>query len=508
MSKSRSEKAIINTFASLGNEVVSVACGLILPRLILSAFGSSYNGIVTSISQFISCISLMRAGISGVTRAALYKPLAEKNDKEISSIVIATEQFLRKVALIFAVGMVGFAALYPIFVVKEFDWLFSFTLVLILSISTFVQYFFGLTYQMLLIADQKQKVVSYFRIISIVSNTVFAAILIKCGAGIHLVKLGSAVAFAITPIATALYVKKHYNIDHKVAPNSTAISQRWDALGHEIAHFINSNTDVIVLTLFLGVKTVSVYSVYNHVIVSIKKVVTNSTISFGAAFGDMYAKKQYDLMYDNLGIFEIIVFSTASIVYSVTIAMIRPFALIYTHGVNDISYDRPIFGIIISLAGLFACYRIPYYVITTSVGHYKQTRNGAFVEAALNIVISVVFVIKFGIVGVAVGTLVAALFRSCVYAVYLSRHILKRSIMPYITHVIVSLAICLIIYVIGYVIPIDDKTIVGWIIKAIALTGISVVLVLISNYAIWKKETKLFIAKVGNNVKTKIRKKR
>ena len=68
----------------------------------------------------------MRAGISGVTRAALYKPLAEKNDNEISSIINATEQFLRRVALIFGVGIVAFAALYPVIVVKEFDWLFSF----------------------------------------------------------------------------------------------------------------------------------------------------------------------------------------------------------------------------------------------------------------------------------------------------------------------------------------------------------------------------------------------
>ena len=307
-SKSRSKKAIVNTFASLGNELVSVICGLILPRLILGAFGSSYNGLVSSISQFISCISLMRAGISGVTRAALYKPLAEKNSIEISSIINATEKFLRKVAVIFAIGIVAFAALYPIIVVQEFDWLFSFSLILILAISTFIQYYFGLTYQMLLIADQKQKIVSFFRIISIVTNTILAAILIQCGAGIHIVKLGSAVAFAITPIAIYIFVKKRYNIDRKVAPNSVAISQRWDALGHEVANFINTNTDIIVLTIFAGVKEVSVYTVYNHVISSIRKIVTNSTISFGAAFGDMYARKQYDLMYDNLGIFEIVVF--------------------------------------------------------------------------------------------------------------------------------------------------------------------------------------------------------
>lgn len=501
--RSRSKKAIINTFSSLANELVSVICGLILPRLILSAFGSSYNGLVSSISQFITCISLMRAGISGVTRAALYKPLAEKNDKEISSIVIATNQFLKRVAVIFAAGIVVFAAIYPIIVVKEFDWFFSFSLVIILSISTFVQYYFGLTYQMLLIADQKQNVVSYARIISVVSNTIFAAILIKCGAGIHIVKLGSAVAFAITPVFISIYVKRHYNIDHTIPPNSVAIGQRWDALGHEIANFVNTNTDIIVLTLFSGVREVSVYTVYNHVIYSIRKIVTNSTISFGAAFGDMYAKEQYDLMYDNLGIFEIVVFSVASVVYSVSASMIRSFALIYTHGINDVSYDRPLFGIIITLAGLFTCFRIPYYVITTSVGHYKQTRNGAFIEAGLNIVISVACVIRFGIVGVAIGTLVAAAFRSFQYAIYLGNHILNRSIVHFIKHVIISLCICIIIYVISSYLPINDARIPGWLLKSLTLTAISAVLVLVSDLLFWKKDTMRFVAKVRNNFKVR-----
>ena len=218
----------------------------------------------------------------------------------------------------------------------------------------------------------------------------------------------------------------------------------------------------------------------------------------------MYARKQYDLMHENLGIFEIVIFSVASIVYSVSVSMIRSFALIYTHGVTDVSYDRPLFGIIITMAGLFTCFRIPYYVITTSVGHYKQTRNGAFIEAGLNIVISIVCVIKFGIVGVAIGTLVAAAFRSFQYAIYLGKHILNRSIMHFILHVIVSLSICFLIYFISGVLPIDDSSVIGWLIKAIALTGISALLVLTTDLIIWKKETKLFIGKLKNNFKIRL----
>ena len=213
----------------------------------------------------------------------------------------------------------------------------------------------------------------------------------------------------------------------------------------------------------------------------------------------MYAKKEFSLMHENLGIFELIVFSISSIVYSVTLVMITPFALVYTHGVNDVSYDRPVFGIVITIAGVFTCFRIPYYSITTAVGHYKQTRNGAFLEAAINIVVSVVCVFKFGLVGVAIGTLLAAIFRSTQYAIYLSRNILKRSLWKFITHVIVTLSIMAVVYLIGLIIPIEASTIFTWVIKSVIIAAIAIMLVFVTDFIFWNKECKNFIKKLVKN---------
>ncbi len=99
----RSKKAVYNTITSLLLEIVTVISGFVLPRLILLRYGSSYNGLVSSISQFIGYVSLLTAGVGGVTRASLYKPLHERDIKKISAIIKATELFIRRVTLIFAV---------------------------------------------------------------------------------------------------------------------------------------------------------------------------------------------------------------------------------------------------------------------------------------------------------------------------------------------------------------------------------------------------------------------
>ena len=219
----RSKKAIMNSITAILGEIVSIICGLILPRLILSTFGSSYNGITSSISQFISCVVLLRAGIGGVTRAALYKPLAENDNKKISGIVNATTIFMRKVALIFAGALIIFACVYPLLVSNEFGWFFSFSLVIIIGFSTFIQNYFGISYGMLIQADQRKYIITILNICMTIANTVVAALLIWFGASIHIVQLGSSIVFALNPIILNIYVRKRYKIDKSVKPDNTAI---------------------------------------------------------------------------------------------------------------------------------------------------------------------------------------------------------------------------------------------------------------------------------------------
>lgn len=496
MAVSRSKKALLNTIAGFADELAALICGLILPRLILLTFGSSYNGITSSITQFVSCISLMKAGIGGATRVALYKPLAEKNYHDISAVVRQTEKFMRKVALLFVAFVLFFAAIYPVWICDDFDWLFTFSLILIISMGTFAQYYFGLTYKMVLYADQRQCIPLLVNIIQTIANTLLAVVIIMAGGGIHVVKFGSSLIFVISPLCLSAYAKKYYHIDKTVDVKEDLIDQRWQAVWHEVANFVNSNTDIMVLTIFSSLGNVSIYTVYHYVIVSIRKVVTNFISGFGAAFGNMNALKQYDLMQENLRIFEVIVYSVASVVYSVTFVMITPFAMVYTKGVTDVNYYQPLFGIIITFAGAFSCFRIPYETVVKAVGHYRQTRNGAFTEAIINIVLSVFFVIKYGLIGVSIGTLVAALFRTVQYTVYLSRNVLKRNVFFAIYHVIISLAVMFATYCISKLYITEISTIMQWIGMATVTTIIAVALTGISDILIYRKDTLKMLKKI------------
>ena len=72
--------------------------------------------------------------------------------------------------------------------------------------------------------------------------------------------------------------------------------------------------------------------------------------------------------------------------------------------------------------------RYPVNELINAVGHFKQTKNMSLLEAGLNLIISIVLIKKLGLLGVAIGTLIAMLIRGIYMIYYFSTNILKRNI--------------------------------------------------------------------------------
>ena len=489
MAKSRTQKAALNTATAALSEVVLLICGLILPRLILANFGSAYNGITSSAKQFLSAISILNVGVAGSTRVALYKTLAEDNIEESSAIVRATEIYMRKVGMILAAYIVVLAVVYPLVVDTGYGWLDVALLIVAAGIGTFGQYFFGTAYQAFLSANQTVYISNIFMIIATILNTLVSAVLIYAGCSIQVVKLGSAGVLFLRPLLQNLYVTKKYKINKKCKPNTRALSQRRDVMAHSIANIVHDNTDIVVLTLFTDVKIVSVYTVYNLVMNALKKMQQVFTTGTEAVFGNMWAKGEIDKIKSSLGYYEYIVTSFISIIFSTCLAMILPFVSLYVHGVNDVEYVLPMYALIITTAQAFFCFRAPYLTLVQGVGHYKQTKKGAYLEAIINLTTSIVLVNIIGIAGVAIGTLLANIFRSFQYAVYIDNNLIKRGKSVFLLKLAWSLMNCSIIVLSASTIvnKYAYKGWIEWVISAMAVTVFSIIVTVVSSLVFYLK---------------------
>ena len=491
----RSKKALMNVTSSLLLQFVTVICGFIVPRLIIGTYGSEVNGLVSSITQFLGYIALFEAGVAGVVRAAMYKPLAHKDLARLSGIVKATENFFRKIAIIFLGYMLVLAAVFPVLVNKSFDWMFTASLVAIIGISTFAQYYFGMTYTVLIHADQRRYVASYLQIFTIIANAILVVVFAKLGATIHWLKLGTAAVYILRPIVLNWYVKREYTLDKKAKPDTKAIKQRWDGLGHHIAYFVNLNADVVILTLVskissaFSIAEVSVYTVYHAVVYGVVNITGSVSTGMEAGFGNMIANGEKENLNKKFGLYEFIYYTIVTVMFTCSGILIIPFVKVYTSGITDVNYIRPIFAYIIVLAYAAYAIRSPYNTLTLAAGHYKQTRNGAFVEAGINVVVSVVCVFIWGIVGVAIGTLAAMIFRTVQYAWYLSKNILERSFMVFVKRVVVAVLISAVsIFLVNVLPKVAVVSYVTWVIFAIEATAVVVVVTLVFSFTFAKKE--------------------
>lgn len=457
----RTKKALYNIIAQMSYEIVAMICGLILPRFILAAFGSSYNGMISSITQFLDYISILTLGISGSTRVAIYKANASGGIKEVSAVLKATELYMRKVAIAFVAYMLALTMVYPYIVRNDFSWAESASLVVIIGIGTFAEYFFGITYKTFLMANQSMYIYNIIQIFSKIANTIVSILLINAGQSIQIVKLGSAICFAATPIALNYIVRKKYHIISNIEPDGSALKQRGDVMAHSIANCVHQYTDVFLLTLFTSPQLVSVYSVYTLILGSLRKLQNVFTSGLEGAYGDLWAKGKIKKFEENFNTFEYLIFSFVSVVFSCAAVLILPFVQIYTKGVNDTEYILPVFAGLSIVAYAVFCLRAPYLTAVQAAGKYKETRNGAFVEAGLNFVISFITVFKFGLIGVTLGTLAANVFRTIQYAVFISQKMLpQRSIWKFIKRCGWLVTNVIVINVILKIIPYGD--ILNW----------------------------------------------
>lgn len=504
----RSKKTVLNIFSSLSLQIIVIISSLIVPKLIISSFGSDVNGLVTSITQFLAYITLLESGIGPVVKAALYKPLATKNKHEIVNILKSTEKFFKTIGKIFIVYLILLFMFYPILVNNEFNYLYTISLILIISISTFFEYFFGLTYQLFLDAKQESYIINFLRIGTYILNIIAVIILIKLNSNIHIIKLVSGMIFIIRPIITNLYVKKKNNINLEEADDNYKLEKKWDGLAQHIAAIIHGNTDITLLTLFSKLSEVSVYSVYYLIINGVKKITSSFTGGIDALFGDMLAKGENEKLSKTFNLYEIMYFSIITIFYICTLVLIVPFVSVYTKNISDVNYLRPTFAMILTLSEFVWSIRLPYSSITLAAGHFKETRVGAWVEVFTNIVISTILVIKHGIIGVAIGTLIAMIIRTIEFIYHSNKYILKRNIILTLKKIFIMLIEVLVITLICHnYINIEIINYQSWVLYGIIIFVICTMIIMIINYIVFNKESKELIAIIKKYIKKRRNKK-
>ena len=486
----KSKVTLINIISSLTLQVVTVISGFIIPKIILTNFGSSVNGLVSSLNQFLSYITLIEGGITGVVLANLYKPLVDHDNKKISAVLVTAKKFFNKIGYLFIAYSIGVAVVYPILSKEGFSWSFVASLTVVLSLNLLIQYLFSLSFRVLLQADKKLYVISFTQIVITVCNIACAFFSVKIYPSIHLLKLLTGLLYIIQPLVYGYFVKKHYSINWGTEPDDNLLKERWNGFAINCAAFIHNSTDITILTIFTNLATVSIYGVYTLVTNGLNGLFAAVFRAIAPTVGQAYAKGDEHELNKKLDLFEFITFISVYFCFTLSGLLITPFVQLYTNGITDVDYIQPIFGVLIVMAEGLYLIKEPHLDLSYSANKFKELSVPAFVEAGINILVSIILVHKLGLIGVAIGTIAGMTYRMA-YQIYFTTKIVKnrkqwifyKKLLAFSFVTLIGVAIC-------HFVPLTEITVWNWVLHGFIYALIFGVLYLILSLLLFKKDVR------------------
>ena len=424
---SKTKKSVYNIITSIISQIITVSMGIVIPRLVMVNLGSESNGLLSSITQILGYASLLEAGVGLASLQALYKPVAEKDSSSVNAIISATNLYYKRTGIVYFLVVVLLSVLYPFVVKTTIPYLTVFIVVIISGLPGVINYYFQGKYKILLQAEGKNYIITNLTTVVSVLISIGKILLLLLGFGIVAVQLLYLLFSLAQMIYIACYMRKCYPwIDLSAQPAFEKLSQRNSVFAHQLSGTIFSNTDVVTLSVFCGLGVVSVYSMYAMLFGMIGTFLSSLANSITFILGQELGtdEKRYLTIQDS---FELIYISLSFSLIFVAYVFILPFLKIYTFGVNDIDYIDSVLPVLFASVALLENSRLSSVKTIHVAGHFKQTQWHAWVEMTINIIISILGVLIYGIYGVLLGTIAALIFRANAMILYANKRILHRS---------------------------------------------------------------------------------
>ena len=428
----KGKRTFYNIAFGLLSQLLVMAFGLIIPRLFILSYGSEVNGFMSSIAQIFIYMTILEAGVGLASIQALYKPISADNKDEMNGILAATSKYYKKTGIYYLIGVIVMAIVYPIFIKSSISNINVFLVIFFTGLVGVVNFYYQAKFKTLLTAEGKSYIVTNATMIATTLSNLVKIALIYMGYNIVLIQLSFFVINLVQIIIINVYIKKNYKwIDLSVKPNYGAISQKNSVLVHQISAMVFSNTDVLILSIFCGLKVVSVYVVYNYVFAMITSLISNINTGVLFIFGSSYNedRNKFLKLYNAYELYYVaIVFA----LYSIAYILVLPFMKLYTAGFTDANYINYWLPMLFVAVNLMSCARNPGLNAINIAGHFKKTQLKSIFESTINIVVSLICVKQFGIYGVLIGTIAALLYRTNDIIIYTNKYILKTN--PLVTY--------------------------------------------------------------------------
>lgn len=418
----RIKNSINNIMTGLVGQLILTITGFITRTVFINILGSTYLGVSGLFSNILTVLSFAELGVGQAIVFSLYKPIAEEDEEKICSLMRLYSKIYHILFLIvLALGLLILPFL-P-YIIKDIDSIPHIRIIYVMyvfnSASTYLFSYRGT----FVTANQKNYVINAM---SFGSNIIMAVIQIICLIQFknYFLYLGIQIAFGIFQnILTYLYSSKKFpflkrkDIKPLEKRELTKIKENIKALIlYKIGTISLNSTDNIIISSFVGVVTVGLYSNYLLLQTSVTAFLSTVFNNLTASIGNLNAKETNDKKIFIFNVINLVTFWFYTVCSVCLFVCMTPFINIW---IGD-EYVLPVsVSLIIAVNTYIAGMLFAPFNYRQTMGIFVEGKWRPIISAVINIVVSILFAEIWGLPGVLWGTAVARLTTNVWFDPYL-----------------------------------------------------------------------------------------
>lgn len=408
---SRLALTIKNGWVSLLFHVLYISAQFVSRNIFLKYLGDDFVGTTGAIRSIIQFLNLAELGIGAAVGFSLYQPIYQQNREKINEIIGYLGFLYKRIALIMlAVGIIITFFIPVSFQNSSVPDIQVIYLFLALLISTLMSYYFAY-HSFLLEADQK----TYIN--NIINQSVFILrLVIQCFILVYLESVYLWITMELlTPILYVFLLRKRvkkiypwlkmdFTATKSIRESNKLLLTKVKQLGvHKIGNFVSNGTDNIVIFALVNPESVAFLGNYQLVMNNINALLNKVFQGTNASVGNLVAENDLKKMLEVFWQMNAIRFFLAGCMCFGLYIGLNDLIELWLGAKYIMSVD-----IIVSLLAIFFILQVrqPVDCFIQAYGLYADTW-APLVQSTINLGLSIIFVLKMGVFGVLIGTIVS-----------------------------------------------------------------------------------------------------
>ncbi len=408
----RIKNSVKNVLSALFSNVVAIIIGFTAQAIFIKILGSEYLGLNGLFSNILSMMAIVEMGIGSAIIYNLYKPIANNDLKNIKSLMAFYKKSYRIIAIIiFIIGF--FISLFLPSIVGEVSLDINIKIVYFLFLTDTICSYLLSYKRSIIYANQKNYIINIIHIFYIIFLNIFQLVILYLTKNYYLYLIIKIVMRIVENIAITQVANKYYGYlkDDDIIPLDENLKKdifkKTKALFfHQIGGFVVSGTDNIIISKFLGLVMVGLYSNYFLIIDAVHKIFNQIIQSMTASVGNLLVTESLEKQFMIFKRIRFLNFWISTFASISTLIIMDSFISIWIGN----EYILPKIVLIVLVLNYFQkSSRYTYVVFKEAAGIYYEDRFVPLIESLVNIVASILLVKIFGLAGVFMGTIISSL---------------------------------------------------------------------------------------------------